>query len=45
MKPASSRLETETATIGVAVGAGDLIGLAGRLYIATETVTASGAGT
>lgn len=29
----------------VAVGAGDLIGLAGRLYIATETVTASGAGT
>ena len=30
---------------GVAVGGGDLIGLAGRLYIATETVTASGAGT
>jgi hypothetical protein len=29
----------------IAVGAGDLIGLAGRLYIAHEAVTASGAGT
>ncbi len=29
----------------VAVGAGDYIGLGGRLYIATEAVTASGAGT
>jgi hypothetical protein len=29
----------------VAVGAGDYIGLGGRLYIATEAVTASGTGT
>lgn len=29
----------------VAVGAGDHIGLAGRLYMATETITASGSGT
>jgi hypothetical protein len=29
----------------LAIGAGDMIGLAGRLYIATEAITASGTGT
>ena len=29
----------------IAIGAGDMIGLAGRLYIATEAITASGTGT